>query len=142
MKQKFLLLFVVYVVIISCEWDPFEIFAEHFYDDSIYLKNNSEINIGFYVSNIYPDTILDAKKPDMTMVEPGKERYIQLNMMVDTPLNWKKSFPRDTVTVFVLDYEITEQLSWNTVRDNYMILKRYEMDVVELRNMEYKITYP
>ena len=40
MKQKFLLLFVVYVVIISCEWDPFEIFAEHFLFSALFLLSD------------------------------------------------------------------------------------------------------
>jgi len=44
--------------------------------------------------------------------------------------------------VFVFDADVIENYSWETIVENYMILKRYELSLEDLKNRHWIIEYP
>lgn len=44
--------------------------------------------------------------------------------------------------VFIFDAEVLEKIPWDTIRKNYMILRRYDLTVDSLNKLNWKIIYP
>ena len=55
-------------------------------------------------------------------------------------------FKRDTnygtVFVYVFDAEVIENTSWDVVARDYLVLKRYDLTLEDLKRLDWKITYP
>ena len=49
---------------------------------------------------------------------------------------------QDTLMVFVFDAQVLENTDWETVKQQYLILKRYDLSLEDLRNMDWTIEYP
>ena len=52
------------------------------------------------------------------------------------------NLPKDTLSVFIFHTDTLTEYTWNEVRDKYMILKRYDLSLDDLRRLNFKITYP
>jgi hypothetical protein len=113
-----------------------------YYDYRLKVVNNSKdmIYADFYQS--YPDTtlssnshfdgeILKARPNDtITLIRGG---------------SWENAFSSDItekLMVYVFDAEIIEDTPWDTVKANYMVLKRYDLSLQELEKMNWTISYP
>jgi hypothetical protein len=44
--------------------------------------------------------------------------------------------------VFIFSYDSLSKLPWAKIRDNYMVLKRYDLTLKELDSMNWTINYP
>jgi len=44
--------------------------------------------------------------------------------------------------IFIFDAKIIETVPWDTVKKNYMLLKRYDMTKAQLDSINWKINYP
>jgi len=44
--------------------------------------------------------------------------------------------------VFVFDANIVENTPWDTIRKNYLILKRYDLSYDDIVSLNWIITYP
>ena len=53
-----------------------------------------------------------------------------------------QSLKKDTLFVYVFDAEIVETTPWDTVLANNLILKRYDLSLEDLQNMNWTIIYP
>jgi len=112
----------------------------------ISLMNNSEHSIGCYFAlggnfgTYYPDTLLPATNHYIiNEIKSGKIHYY------DSGIKWEEIFfnlPKDTLSVFIFHTDTLTEYTWNEVRDKYMILKRYDLSLDDLRRLNFKITYP
>ncbi len=57
-------------------------------------------------------------------------------------LAFKDLIPSDTLMVYVFDAMIIESTPWETVKSNYLVLKRYDLSLQDLKNNNWKIIYP
>ena len=90
----------------------------------------------------YPDTLINFGNPLLA----GDFNKVYANSSGD-PLKIRYSFESmfkrvDKLTVFVFDAHILETTPWGTVKSMYLILKRYELTLQDLNNMNWTITYP
>jgi hypothetical protein len=46
------------------------------------------------------------------------------------------------VRVFILDSDILDHFTWNTIVNDYMILERYDLNLENLQHLNWTITYP
>ena len=46
------------------------------------------------------------------------------------------------MSVFIFDSEILENIEWKEIRDNYMILKRYDLSLEDLQKLDFTLYYP
>lgn len=103
------------------------------------IKNNSEQSINLYAAYILPDTILPVNKPTFILIEAGRLGYITDGYIGDDEF---KRFSNDKLTIFILSKDTVDKYSWEAIRNDYRILKRYEINNQDLVNMGGSVTYP
>jgi len=139
MRKVKLVLFTIGIIIIysatTCEDEDCH--------DHILLINNSISDIYFHPSANYPDTLTLYPNPT---IDPS-------HFKIDA-LSSKKDFYRGCIEsklltnsegkimYFIYDAQTLETGTWDSVVDNYMILKRYEFDLQDLEQMNWTIVYP
>jgi len=115
---------------------------------SITFKNTTADILYVVSSSQYPDTstfvgipnpVLD---PNFTKVLPNESNTQALWRKDCIELAFKNLIPSDTLMVYVFDSEILESTPWETVKANYLILKRYDLSLQDLKNANWTITYP
>jgi hypothetical protein len=116
------------------------------YAYEIDLVNNSGHPIGYYFAvggkygTFYPDSLPEANDYiiyDITKVlQPGFEQHYK---------SWEKFFhelPYDTLSVFIFHTDTLNKYTWEEVRDGYKILRRYDLSLEDIDEMDYTIIYP
>lgn len=117
----------------TCKEPPF---------DRVYrfsVENKSNTLIYFLVSYNYPDTIIPDTYNKIKGVSPGSKTSY------DSDKKWEEVFeelPADTLSIFIFDGDTISACDWQTVRNNYKILKRYDISLDDLNNNKGIITYP
>lgn len=114
---------------------------EKFYP--ILFVNHSEESVEFYFAkpgggNLYPDTTLANEKPVFITVPPKQDRPAYLRVAYELFFN---EIPSDTLSVFVLHTDTLNKYSWKEIRDSYMILKRYDLSLDDLKQLDFRVTY-
>ncbi len=112
--------------------------------DALALNNNSGNQIYFHVGIdnsllIYPITSLPIDKTDMTFPK------LTTNTFIGTSIEWRdriKELPLDTLSIYFFHPDTLSTYSWDKIRDNYNILKRYDLSVEDLELLDYEIVYP
>ena len=122
------------------------------YDTSIYIDNNSEFTISFYIpligmnGGIYPDTTITFDKKNVGY--PTKSGDIAHAGISNISLErWVQSFPNDTVSIYIFDKEILDSFLWEIIQQDYNILQRYDLSLEDFYTLYNKskipvITYP
>ncbi len=133
MKRMLLFLFGTVLLLGSCEK---LMNVKHL----IYFENKSNQTIYYYAEYILPDTMLSVNKPHwLKKVAPG-----QIREFYDSEVNDKefKRLRNERITLFVLDKSVVDTYEWEYIRENNMILKRYEFNWQELQEMGGSVIYP
>ena len=103
----------------------------------IWITNNADHNLLAYVGlgnggTLYPDTAL----PPENYTFPVDHGRMNSNVFRFSPEG------KDTVCVFLLHEDTVKKYPWNIIRDEYKILKRYDIAITDLKKMNWTITYP
>jgi hypothetical protein len=116
--------------------------------DTIIFFNKSSDTLYVISSSEYPDTLAIRNSPDPTLnsnftkVLPFEKNSTVLWGRDCVELAYKDLITSDTMMVYVFDAKVLETTSWDTVKANYLILKRYNLSLLDLKEMEWTITYP
>lgn len=110
------------------------------WDFRLKISNNSDKTIFFCDSYSYPDTSFDYNpfySPETFRINPGETRSDRIRN------TWEGKFElMDTLMIFIFDEETLKTVPWDTIQKKYMILKRYDLSLEDLQEMDWKITYP
>ena len=115
---------------------------------TINFINNTEGTLYVTSSYEYPDTmslrnqpnpILD---PNFTKVLPNEKNTKVLWSRDCIESAFKSLIPSDTMMVYIFDAQILETTSWDDVTKNYMVLKRFDLSLLDLTKKDWTITYP
>jgi hypothetical protein len=90
----------------------------------------------------YPDTALNFSNPALS----GDYYRVAANSS-DDPLRLMDTYEGrfqqfDKIMVFVFDAQVLEKTSWDSVKANYLVLKRYDLSLQALEDVNWTITYP
>lgn len=127
-----ILVFSFSFLIISC--DP--------KDSKLEIYNSTTKNIYYYHWFYYPDTAIPAcndllEYPEDFKIKPGGTKNIGVIG------SWEGMFAaHDTLMIFIFDESIFKTIPWDTIRKNYMILKRYDLSLKDLERLDWIVTYP
>jgi hypothetical protein len=55
---------------------------------------------------------------------------------------FKYQIPSGKLMVFVFDATLVKSTSWETVKQNYSVLKRYDLDLQDLKINNFTVTFP
>ena len=87
----------------------------------------------------YPDTSLPVSKPVLLKMPANKKGYF------DSKTTWEEnliSLPSHALSVFFIDGSTFENEEWEVVKNDYRILKRYDLSLRDSESMNWTITYP
>ena len=114
----------------------------------IHIYNESEVQyIGYYFAtggrygSYYPDTLL----PNNNTYVYNKNIKPKQHLQYDSWIKWDmtfKSLPKDTLSIFIFSSDTLNKYSWEEVRRDYKILKRYDLSIQDLELLDYKVYYP
>jgi len=107
---------------------------------NVYINNNTDKAIYFNLSASYPDTLFyynPTVEGDICKVNPHKHTNESHNSCVE---GYYLQVPK--LIYFIYDAQTLETTPWDTVKKKYMILKRYELTLQDLENMNWTVTYP
>jgi len=110
------------------------------YDIRPRIKNNSEKVIYFGSQHNYPDTAIELNNPlkvSSRRVNPGET-------VVSRASNWEPKFNSTShgIIMFFIYDDALQDVPWDTIKANYMILRRYDLTWDSLVYMNYIIEYP
>jgi hypothetical protein len=126
MKKAFLL-FSLVLLLTACPMDRFACF---------HVKNNSNQAIIVTADYILPDTLLPKNPRFLMTINIGQRRTIEGSEVGDKYL--QRLNKGEKLTLFVFNKDSVDNHSWEYLRENNVILKRYEFDKTE----KLPITYP
>ena len=106
--------------------------------DTLYVVSSSQYPDTSTFSGI-PNPVLD---PNFTKVLPNESNTQVLWRRDCIELAFKDLIPSDTMMIYVFDAKVLEGNTWETVKSNYLVLKRYDLSLDDLNRMNWTITYP
>ena len=120
---------IVFMLLILLSSSSCEKMVDHVY--SIKIVNNSPDTILFYDSYDYPDTLIVSEKPSLTLVYPSKYSFL------DSKKEWDEVLvpSQDTISIYVLSKDTVENVSWDDIKGEYNILKRYDLSYEDLEEI-------
>ena len=147
MRKYIQLLLLLFVGFVSCEsWGGMH---------GMYIENNSDLEISFYaysllpISNLYgefyPDTLLKQDTlPDYSLyhIKPHSRSW------AGTGFNYREikkgyiPYYNDTLMFFVFSRDTLNKYSWEEIKRDYKILKRYDITGRQLNEQNWIIKYP
>ena len=112
---------------------------------TVYLNNNTDKPVYFYYNYNYPDTSLYSQMPafnsnNRRIGAYGREIIYSKRDCVEGMI--KRQNPAEVFTVFVFDAALVDSTPWEQVVQNYMVLKRIDYNLDELRNTDFSIDFP
>jgi len=54
----------------------------------------------------------------------------------------KFKYSYGTLMIFILDSQVLKTTPWEKVQQDYLVLKRYDLGLEDLKRMNWTITYP
>lgn len=102
------------------------------------VNNTSNSNILFCDQGIYPDTSL----PEIGFNEDNINIYA-VNAEISKTFWYSKSRfdTRKKTCFFVYDKDLILKAPWDSIRDNYLILKRYDLSYDDIKMLNWTISY-
>ena len=137
--MRFFLIILLVTNLYKCENAPYKRY-------SVDLKNDAEYSIGFYFAlggnygTLYPDTLLPTTNQYIIKEIKRDSRYIY-----DSGIKWEEiysQFPKDTLSIYIFHTDTLNQYTWEEVRDNYLILNRYDLSLDDLTKLNNKYSVP
>lgn len=103
--------------------------------------NNSEQKVVKYSAMEYPDTLLLVDEPYLgNAISPSGRGHI--SYMAPRYRNVYSQTKRDTLSFFILSPDTIAKYGWADVRENYRILKRYDLSFSDVESLDFTIYYP
>jgi len=87
----------------------------------------------------YPDTILTTSKPSLLSVAPNDYNYL------DNGKKWEKineELPEKKLIIYFFNSDTINFYDWTQIKEGNKVMKRMDLSVEELENMNWTITYP
>lgn len=110
------------------------------------VLNNSNKPIYVAMNLNYPDTsITDPNpflSPELSKVNSGVKNHWGFSFRDCIEDVFQYRIPSDTIMVFIFDSAILSQNSWNLVKQNYLVLRRSDLSLQDLKDKKFLITYP
>jgi hypothetical protein len=102
------------------------------------VRNKSLQSISVFANYILPDTTLPQQKPEVKTIHSG-----EFGEIYDSDVNDEKfeRMDNERLTIFILSTDTIEKYSWDTIKEDYKILKRYEILSADLVG-DGSISYP
>jgi hypothetical protein len=110
----------------------------------LYLTNYSDKNLYTVISYDYPDTSLNFQEPISDAlggsVAPNNKNNIRHDESKCIESNILDN-GYEKLSVFIFDAALVDSTPWSQVRQNYLVLKRLDYTLDELRDRKFELEY-
>lgn len=116
-------------------------------DFPLYVQNKSPCLISVFLNinednyAIYPDTMISSVRNGIVEV-PSGERCSVAGGSATWESVYEVSVPGDTLSLFIINTDTLAKYSWSQIRNDYNILKRYDLSLGDLQRLDFEVTYP
>ena len=140
--RKYIQLLLLFVGFVSCEpWGGMH---------GIQVENNSDLEISFYSYSLlygqfYPDTILKRdtlKDYSISHVKPHSQIWVGTGFNYREIKKGNIPYYNDTLMFFVFSRDTLNKYSWEEIKRDNKILKRYDITGRQLNDQNWTIIYP
>jgi hypothetical protein len=107
----------------------------------IWIKNNSTQTISITAAYILPDTMLPVKPRKLITINIDHKSCLYSSYIEGDDGYLRRMENGEKLTLFVLNKDSVDNLEWRYIRNNNVILKRYEFNAQELQMMSNVVTY-
>ena len=105
-------------------------------------NSNESIQVLWFHPPFYPDTTLSEIEPDFDLpISPNESRGF-LRGKVDWNGIFEHDLLSDTLSIVFISQATLAKYDWNTIRNDYKILKRYDLSLGDLERLDFTVTYP
>lgn len=147
------LLILVSILVVLCSYQCDGFLMDRKYP--LYISNNSDRKLlidintdGYFSDPEYPDTTISERI--LTIQTPFDENWGVKSghrvMFRESSGPWEVVYetgvPSDTLSFIVYDIDTLNKYPPETIRNNYMILKRYDLSIYDLQKLDYTLYYP
>ena len=87
----------------------------------------------------YPDTILTTTKPSLLSVSPNDYNNLRSSIIWEEIV---KEQPEGKLSIYFFNSDTINSYDWAQIKDGNRVMKRIDLSVEELENMNWTITYP
>lgn len=116
-------------------------------------KNKPDCHSGYYLTNNSPSAIYSGWSTDSTLINLVHPPAVDPATYKCAANSQKRyGYRRDCfedemqagglLHIFIFDADVLEANSWQTVKENYMLLKRYSLTKAQLDSINWNIAYP
>lgn len=144
---KMFLLLLIFMVN-SCRLS--DVMNRNFQD--IKIINSSNIDIAFYpysfipvswkYGEFYPDTLLPPEDIGFYSVKISPMHSNTYTTRFETKNIRSRFGEKDSLMFYVFSVDTLDKYSWEEIRQDYKILKRYDLSISDLDSMNWTIIYP
>ncbi|MCH7396769.1 hypothetical protein MM236_02165 [Belliella sp. DSM 107340] len=114
-------------------------------DSKLIIMNNSDKKIIFFDQFNSPKDTLLSNFPFNLTLENTNSRIIGPNSSATFPGSYKgilNDYQDDILMLYLFSRDTIERVSWDRIVDEYLILRRYDLTLKDLEDMNWTITYP
>ena len=114
----------------------------------LWMRNDTVKTIGVWGTYEQPtDTLLPQNKPNIEFIPESAYLDDKWNnpydMVMGDSYNWLKQLSdNDTIRIYIFDLEVFENTDWSIIREQYLILQRYDFTKAYLWGLNRGFAYP
>jgi hypothetical protein len=135
MKQT--VFFLLLTLVFSCN-------VKQDFEYPLVVENNSGESLLFYAATegsllMYNDTLLTPSRDDIDM------QIVEESVRIGNPIRWVERIsylPLDTLSIYFFHPETLAAYDWNQIRNDYKVLKRYDLSIDDLTSLNFTVPYP
>jgi hypothetical protein len=60
---------------------------------------------------------------------------------LDSKDEWNNVLPKDTILIYILNKDTVDVYSWETIKNEYKILKKFTLSLEDLENLDFTVSY-
>lgn len=128
--KKFSLILIL-MMLLSCED-----LVEQTYKFNV--KNETENELYFYIDDKYPDTTITTVNVTNKIIPMSTFRLGLFKAQIE----FFEEATNDTLSFYFISKETVSNFDWNEIRNEYLILKRYDVSFDDFQTIDFEIVYP
>lgn len=135
--MKITLYFLLFFIVTSCH-------VKQDFEYPLVVENNSGDHLFFHAATessllMYDDTVLTANRDDIAM------QIVEESVRIGNPIRWveRMSYLQlDTLSIYFFHPDTLSLYDWDVIRNDYKVLKRYDLSIEDLNSLNFTVPYP
>lgn len=139
-KPYTLIAILAFVVLSSLKCEKFPL-VDRFYSIAVQNCTSDTIysDLGLKPFLQYPDTTLPTVKPVLMHIRPQSSFNLYSRKPYEEVI---ANLPADTLSIYIFSKSVYKDTLWSNVHGRYLVLKRYDFSLEDLKKLNWEVVYP